>query len=150
MTTIPPYRPRSGGCLKGCLLALALLLLPFLLVGGYGAWFLWQGFRHDPTLVAVGELVRRDGIAGSVLGEDIRITGVAGNAFSFVPGLGSRSAYVVDLTGSKASGRLAIESHIESGRVRIDSMILSGPDGERYDLMHHMPALPRGGPTTSI
>jgi hypothetical protein len=150
MTTIPTSRPRSGGCLKGCLLALALLLLPALLAGGYGAWFLWQGFRNNPTLVAVGELVRRDGIAEAVLGEDIHITGVAGNAFSFVPGLGARSAYVVGLTGSKASGTLAIESHIQSGQVRIDSMILSGPDGERYDLMHHLPVPSRHGPTTSI
>ena len=149
MTTIPPPARSRHGCLKGCLLALALLLLPVLLVGGYGAWFLWQGFRNDPTLVAARELLRRDGMAKAVLGENIHITGVAGNAFSFVPGLGARSDYVVALSGSKASGTLAIESHVQSGRVRIDSMILSGPNGERYDLMHHTMA-PGAGPTTSI
>ena len=142
---------RSGlGCLKGCLLALGLILLPVVLVGGYGAWFVWQGFRHDPTLIAVGELVRRDGMAEAVLGDDIRITGVTGNAFSFVPGIGSRSAFVVSLAGSKASGTLAVQSHMENGRARIDAMILSGPDGTRYDLMHHGITPMPGGTTTAI
>src|SRR3954468_1454488 len=150
MTMIAPPPRRGFGCLKGCLLALALIALPVILVGGYGAWFVWQGFRHDPTLIAVGELVRHDGMAQAVLGDDIRITGVAGNAFSFVPGIGSRSAMVVSLTGSKASGTLAVESHTEGGRVRIDAMILSGPNGTRYDLMHHGITPVPVGPTTAI
>ena len=64
--------PRSGsGCLKGCLIAIALVVLPVVLVSAYSAWFLWQGFRHDPTLAAVSELVRHDGMAEAVLGSNI-------------------------------------------------------------------------------
>jgi hypothetical protein len=148
---VQPPPPRSSpGCLKGCLFALALLLLPVALVGAYGGWFLWQGFRHDPVLGAVSELVRHDGMAETVLGRDIEVTGIEGNAFSFVPGLGSRSDYVVTLRGSKAEGRLAIDATVRRGRVHIDSMILTGPDGERYDLLHHVVTPPSGGPTTSI
>jgi hypothetical protein len=88
-------------------------------------------------------------MAEQVLGENIRITGVEGNVFSFVPGMGTKSAYSVDLTGSRASGSLAIESDIIRGRARINAMILTGPDGARYDLMHHTMA-PGSAPTTSI
>ncbi len=81
-----------------------------LLAGGYGAWFLWQGFRHDPVLRTVAELVSRDGLAHQVLGDDIHVAGVEGNAFSYVPGLGGHSDYEVRLSGSKASGTLAVEA----------------------------------------
>jgi hypothetical protein len=42
---------------------MAIVFLPILLAGGYGTWFLWQGFRHDPVMRTVTELVRRDGLA---------------------------------------------------------------------------------------
>ena len=80
-----PSRPGSG-CLKGCLFALGIFLTPLMLAGGYGAWYLWQGYRHDPVLVAVRELVRHDGLAQALLGSNIRITGVEGNFFSFAIG----------------------------------------------------------------
>jgi len=146
----PAPAPRSGhGCLFGCLGALAILLLPVLLVSAYSAWFFYQGFRNDPTLRAVSELVRRDGTAEQVLGENIRITGVTGNVFSFVPGLGTHSTYSVELAGSRASGSLAIESATLRGQAHIESMVLTGPDGAHYDLMHHT-ILPGNNPTTSI
>ena len=141
-----PSRPGTG-CLKGCLFALLLVLAPVALVGAYGAWFLWQGFRNDPVMIAVGEVVRRDGIAQTVLGGNIRITGVEGNFRSFVPGLGVHGDYVLDVEGAKASGTLAVDADVENGKVHVNSMVLTGPEGERYDLMHH--TLRRGG-TTAI
>jgi hypothetical protein len=89
----PP--PRSHGCLFGCLAVLAFLFLPIFLAGFYGAWFLWQGFHRDPVLRVVSELVRKDGMARQVLGDDIHITGMEGNVFSFVPGLGTSTDYEV-------------------------------------------------------
>jgi hypothetical protein len=149
-TQQPAPAPRSGhGCLFGCLAALAILVLPVLLVSAYSAWFFYQGFRNDPTLRAVSELVRRDGTAERVLGEDIHITGVEGNAFSFMLGTGTHTAYAVGLAGSRASGTLGIESDVVNGQAHIDSMILTGPDGARYDLMHHTIA-PGSAPTTAI
>ena len=68
-------QPRSHGCFWGCLGIVAILFLPVLLAGGYGTWFLWQGFRSDPVMRSVSELVRRDGLAHQVLGDDVRVVG---------------------------------------------------------------------------
>jgi hypothetical protein len=81
---LPPRR--RNGCLWGCLIALLLLATPVLLAGGYGAWFLWEGYKRDPVLRLVGELVREDSLARRVLGDGAVITGVDGNYFSWMPG----------------------------------------------------------------
>ena len=141
--TQPPLR-RSNGCLWGCLAILAFIFLPVMLAGGYGAWFLWQGFRHDPVLRTVTELARRDGLAHQVLGDDIHVTGVDGNAFSFVPGLGTHTDYEVTLAGDKASGMLEVEADNSHGQVEVKSMILTLPNGGRYDLLHNIVLSPPG------
>jgi hypothetical protein len=148
-STPPPYYPqkRGYGCLWGCLSVILLLFLPVMLAGAYGTWFLWDGYRRNPVLLVAGELAREDGMARMVLGSGITITGVEGNAFSWASGLGQTSAYVVDLTGAKGSGTLAVTSHVGPGAPRLDSAILTGPDGRRYDLLSHM-ALP-GEPGTT-
>jgi hypothetical protein len=136
MTQQPPRR--SNGCLWGCLAILAFIFLPVILAGGYGAWFLWQGFRHDPVLRTVAELARRDGLAHRILGDDIHVTGVDGNAFSFVPGLGTHTDYEVTLAGDRASGTLDVEADNSHGQVDVKSMILTLPNGGRYDLLHNI------------
>jgi len=138
MTVTQQTPRRSNGCLWGCLAVLAFIFLPVILAGGYGAWFLYQGFRHDPVLIAVAELTRHDGLAHQILGDDIEVTGMAGNAFSFVPGIGSHSSYEVTVEGDKASGTLGVEADTPHGRVEIRSMILTTPNGGRYDLLHNV------------
>ncbi|HUO02735.1 MAG TPA: cytochrome c oxidase assembly factor Coa1 family protein [Rhizomicrobium sp.] len=138
---------RSHGCLWGCLAIVVILFLPVLLAGGYGTWFLWQGFRHDPVMRTVTELVRRDGLAHQVLGDNVRIMGISGNVFSYVPGMGSHSAYDVRLEGSKAEGALEVEAETHGGRVNVTTMILTGPDGGRYDLLHNQILAPGSGAT---
>ena len=138
MTVTQQTPRRSNGCLWGCLAVLAFILLPAILAGSYGAWFLYQGFRHDPVLRAVTELTRHDGLAHQVLGDDIAVTGVAGNAFAFTPGFGSRTSYEVTIEGDKASGTLDVEAATPHGRVEIRSMILTTPNGGRYDLLHNV------------
>ena len=50
------YTPRrSNGCLWGCLIVLLIIVLPPALLGGYGAWFLYDGYRHSPVLKVVNE-----------------------------------------------------------------------------------------------
>ena len=138
------YAPKRGnGCLWGCLIAMLLLSLPFILAGGYGAWFLWDGYKRDPVLRVVGELVRSDGMARQVLGTGITITGVESNYFSWMPGQ-ANNAYEVTLEGSKGEGRLSVTTHSGLGAPVLDSAILTGPDGRRYDLLKHR-LLPGGG-----
>ncbi len=132
-----PYAPparRRNGCLWGCLIAMLLMVTPFLLAGGYGAWFLWDGYKRDPVLRLVGELVREDGMAQQVLGHGAVITGVDGNYFSWMPGRAD-NAYVVTLEGAKGEGQLAVSGHTGLGGAKLDSAILTGPDGRRYDLL---------------
>ena len=132
-------RPRSNGCLWGCLGVLLLVSLPFIVAGGYGGWFLWHGFRESPMVRAAIAMTERDGLAQYVLGRPIIVTGVEGNAFTFSTGVGARNAYVLRLEGPRGTGTLAVTSHTEGRQAKIDSMVLTGPDGRRYDLLHHGP-----------
>jgi hypothetical protein len=154
-STPPPYYPppkRGNGCMWGCLILVLILVLPPMLAGGYGAWFLYDGYKRNPVLRVVGELVREDGMAQQVLGSGAVVTGVDGNVFSWMPGMTSH-AYDVSLQGPKGEGRLAVTSHQSGfGQPKLDSAILTGPDGRRYDLLKHQ-QLPDDGttrPDTSI
>jgi len=149
-TQYPP--PKRNGCLWGCLILLLILSLPPVLLGGYGAWFLYDGYKRNPVLRVVGELVRTDGMAQQVLGYGATVTEVEGNVFSWVPGrLGND--FEVMLEGPKGEGHLAVRSHHKAfGPPVLDSAILTGPDGRRYDLLKHQ-RLPDDGivrPDTSI
>ncbi len=134
----PAYPPRrSNGCLWGCLILILILAIPPTLIGGYGAWFLWQGYRRDPVLRVVGEMVRKDGMARQAMGPDAVVTGVEGNVFSWMPGRSSHD-YEIALQGPKGEGHLAVISHQSGfGGFKLDSAILTGPDGRRYDLLKH-------------
>ena len=141
-------RPRSHGCLWGCLAIVLILALPPLLAGGYGAWFLWQGFRRDPVTRTITELVRRDGLAHQVLGDDVHVVGIEGNAFSYAPGMGSHSGYAMRLEGSRGEGTLEVEAETRGGRVNVTSMILTTANGGRYDLLHNQILAPGAGETS--
>jgi len=149
-----PYTPpqKRNGCLWGCLILLLIVSLPPVLLGGYGAWFLYDGYRHNPVLKLVGELVRDDGLAQQVLGRGAAVTQVQGNVFSWMPGR-TGNDFDVMLEGPKGEGRLAIRSHQPAfGMPVLDGAILTGPDGRRYDLLKHQ-RLPDDGmtrPDTSI
>ena len=144
----PQYQaPRRHGCLTGCLIVLLIVTVPPILAAGYGAWYLWEGYRHNPAYRLAADLVSRDGMTADVLGPGAVITGVDGNVFSWMPGIASDS-YVVTLEGPKGEGRLAItEHHSEFGPPHLDGAVLTGPDGRRYDLLTHQ-QLPGSGKTT--
>lgn len=150
MTTPRQVPYRSNGCLWGCLAILAFIFLPVMLAGGYGAWHLWRGFHRNPVIRTVAEMVDRNGLAHQVLGEDIRITSIEGNTYTFAPGLGTRTGYTVAVTGSRARGRLRILAETRRGHVSIKSLILTGPNGGRYDLLHNITLRPGAGGTEYI
>jgi hypothetical protein len=135
----PTYysQKRGNGCLWGCLILLLIFLLPPILLGGYGAWFLYDGYRRNPVLRVVGELVRDDGLAREALGPGAVVVGVEGNVFTWVPGRISDN-YRVLLEGPKGEGHLAVTAHHSAfGPPTLDSAVLTGPDGRRYDLIKH-------------
>ena len=139
-SALPPPPRRGHGCLWGCLAVIVIVSLPAVI----GGWFFWHGYRYDPALQTATDLLRHDGTAHLVLGDDIRVTGVENRNFSFALGLYSQNKYTVDLEGSRGSGTLDIDSHTDQGGVKIDSLRLTGPDGRRYDLLNHslLPSAP--------
>lgn len=145
---------RSGcgpGCLVGCLALLLICVTPVILAGGYTAWYLATGFKRDPVLRLAGELVREDGLARQVMGPGAVITGMEGNYFSFMP-WSERSAFAVTLEGPRGEGHLAVTAHGGMGGPKLDSAILTGPDGRRYNLLKHepLPGDPDATPDQSI
>ena len=100
-------------------------------------------------LRGVVELVRKDGMAEAVLGENIHITGVEGSALSYMWGSGESGSYVVALAGSKGAGALHVTAHRDKGHLAVEHMMLDGPRGSHYDLLHHI-ARPGDNPTDSI
>jgi hypothetical protein len=129
--------PRRGhGCLWGCLAILAVLFLPVLIAASYSAWFFYQGYSHDPVLRGVVELVRKDGMAEAALGQNIHITGVQGSALSYMWG-GESGSYVVGLAGTKGEGSLSVTARSDHGHLSVQRMMLDGPGGSHYDLLHH-------------
>jgi hypothetical protein len=154
MSVATPSPGRTNrGCLWGCLAVLAFVFLPLLLAAGYGGWFLTQGYARDPVLRGVVQLVRRDGMAEAVLGENIHITGIAGSALSYMWGgpmwNDEAGSYVVLLAGDKGQGALHVTARTQQGRLTVERMILDGPHGDHYDLLHHT-AQPGNSPTDSI
>lgn len=138
------YEPRRGnGCIYGCLAVLLIAALPVVLAAGYGSWFLYRGLNDDPVVQLARDLVVRDGITSQVLGAPVHITGIRGNAWSWVPGASATSTYVLTLSGAHADGTLEIRSHAGSGGPTLDSATLTVPGGLRYDLLRHH-ALPGG------
>jgi hypothetical protein len=94
-------------------------------------------------------LLDHDSLARQVLGDDIHVTGVTGNYFAFVPGLGAHNNYEVSLAGTRAQGTLDVEADSQHGQTIVKSMILTAADGARYDLLHNQVLLP-GGAATAI
>lgn len=138
-------RPRSNGCLWGCMGVLLIVALPLIVSWCYGTWFLYRGYRDSPMMRSAIELTQKDGLAQRVLGTPITVTGVEGNAFSFVVGVGARSNYVLRLEGPRGPGRLAVTAHTEGAQAKMDALELTGPDGQQYDLLHHAPVPAEGG-----
>ena len=156
MTTEPPpqtvyvYQRRGcgSGCMWGCLIILFLAALPVILASGWGAWMWTSGYKRDPALRLAAELVKSDGLAQQVLGSNIRVTGVESDSFSWMPGA-SKHSYDMTLEGSRAEGDLEVTAHADTAGPHLDSAILTGPDGRRYDLLKHQ-LLPGNGTDDSI
>lgn len=129
-----------------------IITVPPVLAAAYGAWYLWEGYRHNPAYQLALDLVREDGLAQQVLGPGAQIIGIDGNVFSWVPGLAS-DRYELTLEGPKGEGHLTIsEHHSPFQPPKLDSAILSGPDGRRYDLLkdEELPTDDTRPPDTSI
>jgi hypothetical protein len=132
--TPEPVPRRSHGCLWGCM---GLILVVAVVVGGlalYGGWFFSQGFRSDRNLETAMAAVRGNPVAHAVLGDGIAIESMESETFSAITGKGKTVSYTVKLKGNRAEGQLHVMLHSAGGDMKIVSMVLTGPDNERYNL----------------
>ena len=140
-----PETRRSHGCLWSCV---GLVVAAVVLVGGlalYGGWFFSQGFRHDRNLETAMAAVRVNPVAHAVLGDGIAVESMQSETFSAITGKGKTVSYTVKLKGNRAEGQLHVMLHSAGGDMKIVSMILTGPDNERYNL-----TAPGTAPASSI
>jgi hypothetical protein len=134
--TDQPVAPpaRSHGCLWSCLAAVFL----FAAVGAgalyYGGWFISQGYRSDPALESAMMQVRTNPVARDVLGDNIAIESMESEMFSAATGTGKTVTYSLRLKGAKGEGRLHVVLHSAGHDMKIVSMVLTGPDDQRYNL----------------
>jgi hypothetical protein len=132
--TPEPVPRRSHGCLLGCLGSLAVVAA---IAGGlivYGGWFFAQGFKSDRNLNIAMAALRTNPVAHAVLGDGIAIESMESETFSAVTGKGKTVSYTVKLRGNRAEGQLHVMLHSAGGDMKIVSMVLTGPDNERYNL----------------
>ena len=132
---IPPPR-RSHGCLWGCL---GVVLLAAVLGGGamlWSGWYVTQGFKSDPALVNVLAVVNTNRTAHDVLGDNIQVLDVESERVAAILGQHREktATYTAQLQGSKGRGELHVTLHATGGAMKVVSMILTGPDGTRYNL----------------
>jgi hypothetical protein len=110
----------------------------------YSDWWLTSGFNGGKSLHIVIETINRDQIARSVLGDNIRIVDLQSSTFASDTASGTHEAYMARVQGSRAGGTLSVTVDTVSGKSRITSMILTGPDGSTYDLTVSRPYVPPG------
>lgn len=117
---------------------LGLILIVVIGVGAlvaYNGWFFSSGYKDDPNLQNALTVVRANSVAQAVLGNGIAIESMQSETLTAVTGHGKTVAYTVQLKGSRAEGSLHVMLH--SGgkeKMKIVSMVLTGPDNERYNL----------------
>jgi hypothetical protein len=130
--------------LWGCLIAAVIAITAIVGAVSYGGWWLYSGFKNDPTLHVVINTVNGDQIARSVLGDNIEITNLESSNVSEDLTAGKHASYVAHLRGTRGEGTLAVTVDATGERAHIISMILTGPDGRTYDLTHSQPMAPPG------
>jgi hypothetical protein len=134
---LPPPPPRRHGCLNGCLVAAGIVFLVLLAGGGGIWWYMTSGYKNNETLKAATVELNQDQTARSVLGDNIEITGLSGTHYATDLANGTSESYVAHLKGSKAEGDLAVDAETPPhGQRHFTKLILTGPDGKTYDLLH--------------
>jgi hypothetical protein len=143
---LPPPPPRSGhGCIWGCGIAALIVVAAVVGTFSYLGWYLYSGFKNDTTLQMVMTTVNAEQTARSVLGDSIVVTSVSSTEINSSTETGTTASYVAHVKGSRAEGTLEA-TIVTHHKVRhITMLILTGPDGRRYDLTD-----PPHAPDTSI
>lgn len=127
-------RGSGHGFLFGCLGLVLFVIVAIAGLVAYGNWYMNEGYRNDPQLQSALAMVRVSPVAQGVLGMPITVEGVESESFSTASGKGKTVSYTVRLKGSRAEGSVHVMLHSDRGGMKIVSVILTGPDDERYTI----------------
>lgn len=128
-------RSRWGsGFAWGCLTPL--LVLGLLIAGGivYSGYFMTLGFRGDDSFKTVLTAVQSHPLAKDILGDKIAAQGSPSYNITYSTG-GMRARYAFAVRGTHADGAVEAEVTRSNGKATITALVLTGPDGRRYDLL---------------
>lgn len=134
---IPPPPQKGNGCLWSCLGLVAIILLPIIGVAGYGSWLVYHSITSDAGLRTVVKTLAGDGMTRQVLGDKVHVISVEGGALSGTAFSGEHALYILHLRGSRGDGTATVAADLSYSSIHVTSMILTGPDGTRYDIFHH-------------
>jgi hypothetical protein len=124
----------GSGFLWGCLTP---LLLVVVLIGAgltYAGYYFVSGYKNDATLQTVLAAVQSHPIARQVLGDNIQIDGFPNFKVNYDAATGHTASYDFDVKGTKARGHVQAALTITNGKTTFNTLILTGPNGEKYDL----------------
>ena len=138
----PPPRRTGRGLVLGCLGLTVLIIAAIAGLGLYASWTMNEGYRNDPHLKSALEMVRASPVAQSVLGAPIDVEGMQSEAFTTTSGVGRTVSYTVKLKGARAEGSVHVMLHSEGGDMKIVSVVLTGPDDERYTITSQQQTAP--------
>jgi len=132
---LPPPPPRSGhGCLWGCGIAAFIVVAALVGTFSYLGWYLYSGFKNDTTLKTVMTTVNADQTARAALGDNIVVTSVSSTSINSSTETGTTASYIAHVKGSRAEGTLEATVVTQHKVRRITILVLTGPDGRRYNL----------------
>jgi hypothetical protein len=135
-------RPHHHGCLWGCLGLVLIVGLGIASMLGYSMWYVYTGFKNDPRLQSIMEVVRHDPRAEDVLGRNIHIVEVETHTFAFSTGLGDKATYTLRLAGSSGDGELKVDMDLSKKPAKVTVMVLTGEDGHPHYLVGGEPKSP--------
>lgn len=135
-TPLPPPK-RGNGCLWGCLGLVVIIVLPIMGIAGYGSWLVYHSVTSDAGLRTVVKNLAGQGITKQVLGDQVHLVSVDGGALSGTAFSGEHALYILHLRGSKGDGTATVIADLSFAGIHVTSMILTGPDGTRYDIFRH-------------
>jgi hypothetical protein len=112
----------------------------------YGAWYFGNFLKNDAAAEMVIAALKSDRTARSVLGDDIQFVSVTSASTVETLATGKTTSFIARVKGSTAEGAVSatVVSHDHVNKITV--LILTGPDGRTYDLLH----APQAPPENSI
>ena len=125
----------SSGFLWGCLTPI--LVVVALIVAGliYAGYYFVSGYKNDETLQTVIAKVQAHPLAREVLGDNIQIDGFPTFNVEYDMTKGHTARYEFDVKGTKAGGHVQAALTINDKKTTFTLLTLTGPHGEKYDLL---------------